>query len=140
TAHASFPPRAQTEGAEQAPLPAPATESREAAHDDAPARDVSQPREIAQPEDASQHIQRLEVVGRLAGGIAHDFNNTLTVILSYGELLKARLGPGHPLAELADHIVQAAEHGGVLTKQLLTFTRRQVSKPRPVDVRELLRS
>ena len=87
-----------------------------------------------------QHAQRLEVVGRLAGGIAHDFNNTLTVILSYGELMKTRLGPEHPVTELANHVVEAAEHGAALTKQLLTFTRRQVVKPRPVDVRQLLGS
>jgi signal transduction histidine kinase/ActR/RegA family two-component response regulator len=90
--------------------------------------------------DSGLHTHRLEVVGRLAGGIAHDFNNTLTVILSYGELLKARLGPGHALAELAEHVVHAAEHGAALTKQLLTFTRRQVTKPRPVDVPDLLRT
>ncbi|MFT3926162.1 MAG: response regulator [Myxococcales bacterium] len=93
-----------------------------------------------QTEEGAQHIQRLEVVGRLAGGIAHDFNNTLTVILSYGELMKTRLGPEHPVTELANHVVEAAEHGAALTKQLLTFTRRQVVKPRAVEVRQLLGS
>lgn len=89
-------------------------------------------------EDDPQHLQRLEVVGHLAGGIAHDFNNTLTIILSYGELIKTRLGPQHPLTELAEHVVQAAEQGAALTKQLLTFTRRHGDKTRVVDVRELL--
>ncbi len=99
---------------------------------------VPAPRAADEFEEAVQHTQRLEMVGRLAGGIAHDFNNTLTVILSYGELMKARFGPGHPVSELANHVVEAAEHGAALTKQLLTFSRRQVIKPRPVEMRQLL--
>ncbi len=92
----------------------------------------------AQGADGSHHLQRLEVVGHFAVGIAHDFNNTLSVILSYGELMRARLGPDHPATELAEHVVAAAEQGAVLTKQLLTFTRRASDTPCAVDVRALL--
>jgi signal transduction histidine kinase/CheY-like chemotaxis protein len=95
--------------------------------------------QLAETQERLLHAHKLEAVGRLAGGIAHDFNNTLTVILSYGELLRARLGTGHPLADIADLITQAAEQGGDLTKQLLTFTRRQLVKPRTVDVQQILR-
>ncbi len=94
---------------------------------------------LAETQERLLHAHKLEAVGRLAGGIAHDFNNTLTVILSYSELMKARLGAGHPLADLSDQIIQAAEQGGDLTKQLLTFTRRQMVKPRTVDVQQVLR-
>jgi signal transduction histidine kinase/ActR/RegA family two-component response regulator len=94
--------------------------------------------QLAETQERLLHAHKLEVVGRLAGGIAHDFNNTLTVILSYGELIKTRLGRDNPTGELADQIIQAAEQGGDLTKQLLTFTRRQVVKPRTVDVQQIL--
>lgn len=96
--------------------------------------------QLVETQERLLHAHKLEVVGRLAGGIAHDFNNTLTVILSYGELIKARLGRENPTGELADQIIQAAEQGGDLTKQLLTFTRRQVVKPRTVDVQQVLRN
>jgi signal transduction histidine kinase/CheY-like chemotaxis protein len=95
---------------------------------------------LAETQERLLHSHKLEAVGRLAGGIAHDFNNTLTVILSYSELMKARLGAKHPVGELADQIIQAAEQGGDLTKQLLTFTRRQVVKPRTIDVQQVLRN
>ena len=95
---------------------------------------------LAETQERLLHAHKLEAVGRLAGGIAHDFNNTLTVILSYSELIKARLGPAHPIGDLADQIIQAAEQGGDLTKQLLTFTRRQMVKPRTVDVQQVLRN
>ena len=96
--------------------------------------------QLVETQERLLHAHKLEVVGRLAGGIAHDFNNTLTVILSYGELIKSRLGRDNPISELADQIIQAAEQGGDLTKQLLTFTRRQVVKPRTVDVQQILRN
>jgi signal transduction histidine kinase/ActR/RegA family two-component response regulator len=96
--------------------------------------------QLVETQERLLHAHKLEVVGRLAGGIAHDFNNTLTVILSYGELIKSRLGRDHPIAELAEQIIQAAEQGGDLTKQLLTFTRRQVVKPRTIDVQQILRN
>jgi signal transduction histidine kinase/ActR/RegA family two-component response regulator len=95
---------------------------------------------LAETQERLLHAHKLEAVGRLAGGIAHDFNNTLTVILSYSELMKSRLGAGHPLADLSDQIIQAAEQGGDLTKQLLTFTRRQMVKPRSVEVKQVLRN
>jgi len=86
------------------------------------------------------HAHKLEVLGRLAGGIAHDFNNTLTVILSYAELLRTRLSKDETGSDLADQILRAAEQGGDLTRQLLTFSRRQVVKPRTVDVQQALRN
>jgi signal transduction histidine kinase/ActR/RegA family two-component response regulator len=96
--------------------------------------------QLAETQERLLHAHKLEVVGRLAGGIAHDFNNTLTVILSYSELIKSRLGRDNPITELADQVIQAAEQGGDLTKQLLTFTRRQIVKPRAVDVQQILRN
>jgi signal transduction histidine kinase/CheY-like chemotaxis protein len=79
--------------------------------------------------------RRLEYIGRLAGGIAHDFNNVLTVILgnAYAGL---RPGPSPPDQQrvLLEEIREAGERAAQLTRQLLTFARRQNIEPRPVDV------
>ncbi len=78
--------------------------------------------------------QRLESVGQLAGGVAHDFNNLLTAVLSHAELAGFELPEGHSAhADLAG-IQHAAMRAADLTRQLLTFARRQVVEPRIVDL------
>lgn len=82
-----------------------------------------------------RQAQKLQAVGQLAGGIAHDFNNLLTAISGALELLGRRLPPGQEgLGRLVEHALQAAERGGRLTAQLLTFSRRQRLLPAPTDV------
>src|SRR5919109_684996 len=78
--------------------------------------------------------QKLEAVGTLAGGIAHDFNNILTAISGYTELLLE--DPRQPEDARADlrWIQQAASRATALTRQLLTFSRKQVLQPTVVDV------
>jgi two-component system cell cycle sensor histidine kinase/response regulator CckA len=80
--------------------------------------------------------QRMEAVGRFAGGIAHDFNNILTIILNTAEIVRARTPDGD--AEAISDISDAATRGAALTRQLLTFSRRQPSQPRPTDVNQTL--
>ena len=76
----------------------------------------------------------MEAVGRLAGGIAHDFNNLLTVIIGYVEILLHGLEPGSVATGRALEILSAAEKASALTKQLLAFSRRQVSHPALLDI------
>ncbi|MGZ8782443.1 MAG: PAS domain S-box protein, partial [Gaiellaceae bacterium] len=78
--------------------------------------------------------QKLESIGRLAGGIAHDFNNLLTGITGYASLLLERTNGDSELRRDLTEIVRAAERAAELTKQLLAFGRRQMLKPRPVDL------
>jgi two-component system, cell cycle sensor histidine kinase and response regulator CckA len=81
--------------------------------------------------------QKMESLGRLAGGVAHDFNNLLTVILSYAELLKdtARtLSSPDELVFGLSEIENAGQRAAGLTRQLLTFARRQMVDPRVVDL------
>jgi CheY-like chemotaxis protein len=77
-------------------------------------------------------------VGRLAGGVAHDFNNLLGVILGYGELLGHDLPSDSEAHERVRHIMHAARHAATLTSQLLTFSRRQVVKPRVLKLNSVV--
>jgi PAS domain S-box-containing protein len=85
------------------------------------------------------HAQKLEAVGRLAGGVAHDFNNLLSVILGFARPLLRELPEGSPVRDDLCEIHSAAERGAALTRQLLTFGRRQESPREPVDLNAVLR-
>ena len=71
----------------------------------------------------------MEAVGTLAGGIAHDFNNALTGIVGFGELLRMRVAGDEQALHDLDEILRCAERAATLTRQLLTFARRQVIEP-----------
>jgi two-component system cell cycle sensor histidine kinase/response regulator CckA len=83
--------------------------------------------------------QRLESLGLLAGGVAHDFNNVLQIVLSHASLLDQ-----HPLEEQqrADvrNIVEAAERGAGLSRQLLAMGRRQAQRLEAVQLNDRLRA
>jgi signal transduction histidine kinase len=83
------------------------------------------------------HAQRMEGIGRLAGGVAHDFNNVLTAILGSVQLLEARLASDPTGRREVETIRTAAERAASLTRQLLTFARRDHAKPQPVDLAAL---
>ncbi len=73
--------------------------------------------------------QKMETVGTLAGGIAHDFNNALTGIVGFGELLRTRVAGDKQALHDLDEIMRCAERAATLTRQLLTYARRQVIEP-----------
>jgi PAS domain S-box-containing protein len=85
-------------------------------------------------EDQLRRAQRMEAVGRLARGVAHDFNNVLAAITGSADLLALRLPADHPAREEADEIQKAAERGVALTRQLLSFSRRQALTPQEIDL------
>jgi len=78
--------------------------------------------------------QKIAAVGQLAGGIAHDFNNLLTAITCNVELLLDGTDPSDPRRDDIIQIREAATRAATLTRQLLTFSRRQVLQPRPLDL------
>jgi len=78
--------------------------------------------------------QKMEGLGRLAGGVAHDFNNLLTVINGYSEIIFRKLKEDDPLRGSADQVRKAGARAADLTRQLLTFSRKQVSQPKPLDL------
>ncbi len=82
--------------------------------------------------------QKMEAIGRLAGGVAHDFNNLLTVINGYSELILGGLPDGDPKRDDLEEIRKAGQRGAALTRQLLIFSRKQVTQAGPMDLNEVV--
>ena len=78
--------------------------------------------------------QKMELVGQLAGGIAHDFNNALTAILGNTELALKKLDAANPAVSHIDDIHQLASRSSEMTRQLLTFARKQVMIPQVFEL------
>jgi PAS domain S-box-containing protein len=76
--------------------------------------------------------QKMEAIGKLTGGIAHDFNNLLMIIGGSAQIFARLLDPKLPKA--IEAIQNAAKRGESLTRQLLTFSRRQHLSPTVVDL------
>ncbi|MCC6927478.1 MAG: response regulator [Gemmatimonadaceae bacterium] len=86
------------------------------------------------------HANRMQSIGRLAGGIAHDFNNLLTSILTSAEMAREALPDEHGIRPDLEEIRRAGTRASELTRQLLAFARRDVSRPRVIDVNMLVGS
>jgi len=82
--------------------------------------------------------QKMEAIGQLAGGVAHDFNNILMVILGYASMLKRDAVLDAPQMEQVQHILDAADKAAQLTSGLLAFSRKQVMKPRTVNLNDVI--
>lgn len=89
---------------------------------------------------ALRQTLKLEAIGRLAGGVAHDFSNLLTIMMGATERMLDSLPEGTRSHDEADLIRVSCERGAGLTRQLLAFSRRQPTAPRPIDLRALMAS
>jgi PAS domain S-box-containing protein len=99
-------------------------------------RDISREVDL---EGQLHQIQKMESIGRLAGGVAHDFNNLLTSILGFARIVSDRLPKEHPQQHEVKEIIFAGERAAQLTRQLLTFSRKQTFHVMALDLNELLR-
>ena len=77
--------------------------------------------------------QKMEAVSQLTGGIAHDFNNLLMVMTNSFDMIRRHPEEQGRVAKIAETGLQAAERGAQLTRQLLTFARRQALRPEAAD-------
>ena len=82
--------------------------------------------------------KKLEAIGRVAGGIAHDFNNLMTVVRGHTELLLSGPREDEDVVAGLSEIDEAAGRASELTGQLLAFGRKQLLRPRIVDLATVL--
>jgi len=97
-------------------------------------RDVTRARNL---EAELRQSQKMESLGKLAGGVAHDFNNLLMLITGYASQAteQTSINEGR---NLAHQILATTKRAASLTKQLLTFSRKQPAAPVTVDLNPIL--
>ncbi len=94
--------------------------------------------EVRALERQLQQAQKFETIGQLAGGIAHDFNNVLGAVLGWAEIGYEQCHEQPKIAEYFAHIRQQADRAAALTRELLTFARRQPLQPRAVQLNQIV--
>ncbi len=107
-------------------------------------RDITERRDAQAALERVQHqlaeSQKMDALGQLTGGVAHDFNNLLMVVSGHIQTLMTMVAENPRGMRAAQAIDLAAERGATLTRQLLTFARRQRLNPQPIDLRERIDS
>jgi two-component system, cell cycle sensor histidine kinase and response regulator CckA len=102
---------------------------------------LGQAEDISARKAAEQRLrqaERLEAIGRLAGGVAHEFNNLLAVIGGFARhALDA--AESEPLRRDLTEIVDATDRAAGVSRQLLTFSRDEESRPTVLDVNSVVR-
>jgi len=98
-------------------------------------RDISEQRKL---EEQLRHSLKMESIGTLAGGIAHDFNNILTAIIGYGHLALMDIPENDPLRDNIQCMLDGSDRAAHLTKDLLQFSRKQISEKQPVNLNEIV--
>jgi PAS domain S-box-containing protein len=107
-------------------------------------RDITERREaqlrLQEAQAQRDHAQKMDVMGKLTGGVAHDFNNLLMVVSGNILPIKRAVSGDPRLSRAVEAIEAAARRGASLTRQLLTFSRRQTMNPTVVCVGERIES
>ncbi|MCG8688726.1 MAG: PAS domain S-box protein [Desulfobacterales bacterium] len=92
-----------------------------------------------QMRDKLAQAQKMDTIGTLAGGIAHDFNNILFPILGHTEILLEELPTENTDAhESLKQIYASAKRARDLVQQILTFSRQEKVKYRPLQIQSVL--
>ena len=99
------------------------------------AEDITERKEL---EAQFRQAQKMESIGQLAGGVAHDFNNILTVIQGHASLLEMDQPLSPVVASSVREIAFAAERASSLTRQLLTFSRRQLMQSQHLNLNNVV--
>jgi two-component system cell cycle sensor histidine kinase/response regulator CckA len=94
--------------------------------------------ELRHVQEQFTQAQKMQAVGQLAGGIAHDFNNLLTIIQAHAHFLSEGVADDAGNRSDVEEIQRAADRAATLTRQLLAFSRKQMLKPRVIDLNEVV--
>jgi signal transduction histidine kinase/ActR/RegA family two-component response regulator len=94
--------------------------------------------QVRRAREQMRESQKMEAMGRLVGGVAHDFNNLLMMIKGYSELVLERLPKEEPLRRHVEAIQNASERANLLTRQTLSFGRRQALEPHTLSLNEII--
>ncbi|HEX2589968.1 MAG TPA: PAS domain S-box protein [Rhizomicrobium sp.] len=102
-------------------------------------RDMTERREaqirLERAQEQLAQSQKMEALGQLTGGVAHDFNNLLMIVSGQAQMMRKRASNPKDIRSI-DAIEMAAKSGANLTRQLLTFARRQRLNPVAVNLDE----
>src|SRR6202041_2731549 len=79
--------------------------------------------------------QKFDALGQLTGGVAHDFNNLLMVISGSVHAIRKEV-TGEKALKALRAIDGASQRAASLTRQLLTFARRQNVQPQSIKLSE----
>lgn len=93
--------------------------------------DITEQRNL---EEQLRQSQKMEAIGQLSGGVAHDFNNILMIINGYAEMLLTSAEFSAGSIEGLKQIYLAGERAANLTRQLLTFSRKQPVRMKVIDL------
>jgi PAS domain S-box-containing protein len=107
-------------------------------------RDITERREaqmeLARVQWQLAESQKMDALGQLTGGVAHDFNNLLMVVAGNIQALKDIAAQDPKTARAAQAIEFATQRGATLTRQMLTFSRRQRLNPQPIEIAQRIDS
>jgi PAS domain S-box-containing protein len=81
--------------------------------------------------------QKFDALGQMTGGVAHDFNNLLMIISGSVHAIRKDITGENALRALQS-IEGASQRAAALTRQLLTFARRQSVQPQSIKLTERL--
>ena len=95
-------------------------------------RDAQAVLQEAQAERA--YVQKMDALGQLTGGVAHDFNNLLMIVSGHLYRVRKAVGDDDKARQSIEAIDTAVRRGAALTRQLLTFARRQPANPAVVEL------
>jgi PAS domain S-box-containing protein len=89
-------------------------------------------------ESVLRRAQKMEAIGQLSGGIAHDFNNQLGVVLGYLDMIGSVAGKQADVMRMLETATRATLRCTDLTRQLLSFSRKQISDDRKLNLPECI--